>query len=217
MTTDSWRNLFRLPHTQFLLVGLLVGYVGFVLWLGVRLIVLVSGAVIVGVTIASWYTQLQSQKTTPSATSANLLQADVFLSHIDALDHQIPAAARPQWRSVQQQAQVIQQIAAQIAQQESTSIPDLLETLHTVLDLVEQLVQALQVTQQVQTPRYRELAQQQLRSSQNRLQQTHDQLQELRDQIAYETLERRSSTAPSAVSTRLQTLIIENERGILGD
>ncbi|NJR64767.1 MAG: hypothetical protein HC772_04655 [Leptolyngbyaceae cyanobacterium CRU_2_3] len=185
--------------------------------MGIRLIVVVSGAVIVGVAIAAWYTQLRSQATAHSAHSANLLQADVFLSHISFLTNRIPDAAQLQWQSVQQQAQAIQQIAAQIAQQESTLIPDLLETLHTVLDLIDQLVQALQVTQQVQTPRYRELAQHQLKTSLSRLQQTHDQLQELRDQIAFETLERRSLTSPDIISTRLQTLIYENEKGILGD
>lgn len=207
----------RLSHTQFLLLGLAISYVGFVWWLGIRLIVLVSGAVIVGLAIAFWYRQLQSQGRTHSKTSANLLQMDIFLSHINALDHQIPDAFQPSWRSIQQQAKAIQQMATQIAQQEAAFTPDLLETLHTVLELVGQLVQALQVMQQVQTPRYRESAQQQLQSSQTRLQQTHDQLQELRDQMALENLERRSLTTSSGISTRLQILIAENERGILGD
>lgn len=214
---QSWCNSSRFSQTQWLFIGLFIGYVVFVWWLGIRLIVLVSGAVIVGLALAFWYSQLQPQKTTHSATSANLLQTNVFLNHIGALDHQIPDASQPLWRLIQQQAEAIHQIATQIAQQEPTFTPDLLETLHTVLELVDQLVQALQVIQQVQTPRYRELAQQQLQSSQTRLQQTHDQLQQLRDQIAFENLERRSFTAPSVISTRLQTLIAENEKGILGD
>lgn len=217
MTTQFWRTSSRLPQTKFLLIGLLLGYVGFVLWLGMRLIVLVSGAVIIISAIVSWYMQLQSQRTTHSTTSANLLQMDVFLRHISFLNNRIPEASQPLWQSVQQQAEAIQQMATQIAQQEPTFIPDLLETLHTVLDLVNQLVQALQVIQQVQTPRYRELAQQQLQSSQTRLQQTHAQLQELCDQIALENLKQRSFTTPSVISTWLQVLITENEKGILGD
>lgn len=214
---QSWCNSSRFSQTQWLFTGLFIGYLGFVWWLGIRLIVLVSGAVIVMLAIIFWYRQLQSQGRTHSTTSANLLQMDIFLSHINALNHQIPDASQPLWRLVQQQAEDIQQMATQIAQQEATFTPDLLETLHTVLELVDQLVQALQVIQQVQTPRYRELAQQQLQSSQTRLQQTHDQLQELRDQMALENLERRSLTTSSGISTRLQILIAENERGILGD
>ncbi|MBW4613850.1 MAG: hypothetical protein KME21_11335 [Desmonostoc vinosum HA7617-LM4] len=217
MTTQTKRNSFRLSETQLLLTGLLIGYVGFILWLGVRLIVLFSGAVIVVLAIASWYLQLKRQKTSSWANSANLLQIDIFLSHINCLDPQIPDADHTLWLTVKQQAQAIQQIATQIAQQESTFTLDLLETLHTVLDLVDRLVQALQVTQQMQTPHYRELAQQQLQSSLTRLQQTHDQLQELRDQFALENLERRSLTVPTVISKRLQILIAENERGILGD
>ena len=146
-----------------------------------------------------------------------MLQPEIFLNHITILNDRVPEACQSLWRSVQAQAQAIQQTAAQIAQQEPTFIPDLLETLHTVLDLVDQLVQALQVTQQVQTPHYRELSQTQLQSSLDRLQQTHDQLQELRDQMALASLKQRSRITPSGISMRLQILITENEKGILGD
>jgi hypothetical protein len=216
MVTQPKRHTWKISPTQLLIMGLLIGYLGFVWWLGVRLIVILSGGVIVILAIASWYRQLKQLKKNPTQNSANLLQTDVFLSRIHYLDKEIPEAAQTLWQSVKQQAQEIQQITQQIAGQESTFTPDLLETLHTVLDLVEQVVQALQVTQKLQTPRYRELAQQQLQSSQNRLQKTHDQLQELHDQIALETLERRSLSTPSVIFTKLQTLIADNEKGILG-
>lgn len=212
MTTRSHHS-FRLSQTHLLLAGLSIGYVSFVSWLGMRSIVLLSGAAIAGTAIVSWYRQ--PRKAAPS--TANLLQADVFLNQVCCLDDRIPEASQTLWRSVKQQAEAIQQIAAPLAHQEPAFIPDLLETLHTVLDLAEQLAQALQVKQQVQTPRYRKLAQQQLQNSLDRLQQTHDQLQELRDQIALGSLERRSLNASTVISTRLQTLIAENESGILGD
>ena len=120
----------------------MAGYLGFVLWLGIRLIVLVSGGVIVGVAIVLLVS------TTPASSILYIIKlatTDIFLSHTSFFDNQIPAAAQTQWRSVQQQAQTIQQIAVQIAQREPTFIPDLLETLHTVLDLIDQLVQALQI------------------------------------------------------------------------
>jgi hypothetical protein len=217
---QSRSNPLQFSQIYLLLVGLSVGYVGFILWLGMRPVVLLSGATIAGLTVAIWCTKLQPRKTTV-ATSANLLQPDVFLSHICFLDRQIPDAAQLLWQSVQQRSQTIQQIAMQLAQLEPAFIPDLLETLHTVLDLIDQLVQALQITQQIQTPRYRELAQQQLETSLNRLQYTHGQLQELHDQIVCERLEQHSYTAFSSVSIRLQTLIAENtseiSSGILGD
>jgi hypothetical protein len=215
--TQLWRNPFRLTQTQGLWIGVLIGYSSFVVWLGMRWIVLISGAFIVVLAIASWHIHLHTQKASRPVTSANLLQTDIFLSHINILNSQVPEACQSLWRSAQDQAQAIQQTAIQIAQQESTFIPDLLETLHTVLDLVDQLVQALQVTQQVQTLPYQELAQTQLQSSLDRLQQTQDQLQELRDQMALASLQQRSRITPSGIAARLQILVTENEKGILGD
>jgi signal transduction histidine kinase len=217
MMIQLWQTPFRLTQIQGLCLGLLIGYISFVLWLGMRWIVLSSGGLIVVLAIAFWYAQLQTQKASYSVSSANLLKTEIFLIHISILNDRVPEACQSLWRSVQAQAQAIQQTAAQIAQQESTFIPDLLETLHTVLDLVDQLVQALQVTQQVQMPHYQELSQIQLQSSLDRLQQTQDQLQELRDQMALASLEQRSRITPSGISTRLQMLITENEKGILGD
>ena len=217
MTHQPKRYYFRFSYHQLLLTGVLLGYIIFVFWLGIRLTVLLSGAVIVALAIASWYSQLKNFKNSPKVTSANLLQIDVFSNHLNHLNYQIPHPSLPLWESVKQQAQSIQQIARQIAEQESTFTPDLLETLHTVLDLVDQLVEALQVIQKVQTPRYRNLAEQKLASSQKRLDQTHEKLQELHDQMVLETLDRRSNYAPNVIGQRLQTLINENEQGILGN
>ena len=217
MMTSLRKNSSRLSQTQRLWIGLLAGYLSFVLCLGMRWIVLGSGALIVVLAIAFWYTQPRTQKATYSVSSANLLKAEIFSSHISILNNQVPEACQSLWQSVQHQAESIRQTATQIAQQESTFIPDLLETLHTVLDLVEQLVQALQVTQQVQTPYYQKLSQTQLQNSLDRLQQTQNQLQELRDHLALASLEQRSRITPFGISTRLQILVTENEKGILGD
>lgn len=211
---QTWRKMFQLPQTRYLLIGVGLGYLSFIFWLGIRLLVLISGAVIALLAIAIWYLQLQPQKNS-SALSANLLQAEVFLSHLNLLNNQIPTTSKSHLQFVQKQAQTIQQLATDIAQQESALIPDLLETLHTVLDLVAQLVQALQVRKQIKTPHYQELAQQQLQSSLNRLQQTCQKLQELHDQLALDGLERRTFNTTHVLSTRLQLLIAENERWIL--
>lgn len=216
MITRPSRNPSRLHPVQWLLMGLLLGYVSFIGWLGVRIIVLLSGGMIVGFVVALWYLNRDRHHPSHAAVSANLLETDVFISCIGPFSSHIPAASQSQWRAARLQAQAIQEIAQQIAQQESTFIPDLLDTLYTVLELTEQLAQALQVTHQVQTPRYRELAQYQLKSSQARLQQTHDQLQELRDQMALADLEWTSRKATSGISTRLQIITAENAKGLLG-
>ncbi|MEO1402910.1 MAG: hypothetical protein AAFV72_16905 [Cyanobacteria bacterium J06635_1] len=213
------RGLPRLSYTQILLVGLSVGYVGFVAWLGLRLMVLVSGGAIALTALLIWYTQ--PQKTDNVNNPHDLLQPEIFLTQINGLGNLIPVTYQTplyqqHWDYAQAQSQAIHQIVIAIAQQESTFIPDLLDALHTVLDLVAQLVQALKVTQQVQTPQYQDLAQQQLDTSVTRLRQTHDQLQALHDQMAVESLDRRLSH-PARLTNRLQLLIAANRNGILKD
>lgn len=204
-------NLSRMSsRSQTFYLGLAIGlgYVCFVAWLGLRLIVLLTGGIIAITTIAIWFWQLRHDRSQP-APVADLLQPEVFLQQVIAMDPQVPAATRSTWQVAQQQAESSQQAAMQIAQYEPTLIPDVLETLHTVLALLSNLVHILQVSQQVQTPQYQAIGQQQLQRNQLQLQTTHQQLQELRDQIAIEQLEQRTVTT-SALSTKLQTLIAAN-------
>ncbi|MBD1873467.1 hypothetical protein H6F75_08240 [Nodosilinea sp. FACHB-131] len=169
--------------------------------------------------IATMQRQFNQHRRTFSATSntANLLQKDVFISHLNHVEHQYSDIPHSFWMLARQRAEAIQAVAAQIAQKELTFIPDLLETLHTVLDLVKQLAQALRALREVKTYHYQQLAQQQLYSSHKRLEQTHTQLQELRDQIILDTLQQPSSTSSAEITTWLKTLIAENENGILGE
>ncbi|MBE9138342.1 hypothetical protein IQ254_14290 [Nodosilinea sp. LEGE 07088] len=208
----------HLPQTLILLVALTLGSFGVVLWVGLRWVVVTSVLIISGAAVATWQQQIDRHRRLLSAPSnaANLLQKDVFLSHLNHVEHQYSDIPQSLWVSARQQAEAIQAVAAQIAQTESAFIPDLLETLHTVLDLVEQLAQALRAVREVKTYRYQQLAQQQLYSSQKRLEQTRARLQELCDQMTLTTLQQ-SSTPPTEISTWLQTLIAENENGILGE
>lgn len=210
---------YRFPYTLILLVALALGSFGMVLWLGLRWVVVTGVLIISLAAIAAWQRHLDQHKrmllTTPNAS--NLLQKDVFLSYLNYVEHQHSDIPHSLWVSGRQQAEAIQTIAAQIAQKEPAFIPDLLETLHTVLHLVEQLAQALRAIREVKTYRYQQLAQQQLYSSQKRLEQTRAQLQELRDQMILDTLQQPSLASSAERSTWLQTLIAENENGILGE
>lgn len=213
-------SLRRYDHfSPTLLLALALGSFGMVVWLGLRWIVVLSSLVICGAAIAAWKHQLNHHRKMSliAPNSANLLQSDTFIAHLDHLEGRFPEISELLWRSARQRAEAIQAIAAQIAQTESAFIPNLLETLHTVLDLTEQLAQALKAVQQVKTYHYQQLAQQRLHSSQMRLNQTHNQLQELRDQIILDTLQQQSLTPAAEMSTWLQTLIKDNENGLLGE
>jgi len=185
------------------------------LWQGLRLIVLVTGGAITGLAIAAWCGISSSPDPAAAAPSTHLLAPEVWQQQQTSLDPLLPTVAQPQWQAAVQQATAIHPLVAQMAQQEPSFIPDLLETLYTVLDLVEQLSQALQTTQQVQTPHYQSLAQQQLQRSQTRLQQTFEQLQELHDQLILTHLTQRSRATVAGLSTRLQLILAANTQSLL--
>jgi hypothetical protein len=218
MAIYSRQYRYRLPHTLILLVAIALGSFGIVLWLGLRW-VMVAGVLIISMAaIAVWQRQLNRHTQRLSTTNAaNLLQKDVFLSHLNHVEHQYSDIPHSFWVLARQRAEAIQAITDQIAKKESAFVRDLLETLHTVLDLVEQLAQALRAIREVKTYRYQQLAQQQLYSSHKRLELTHTQLQELRDRMILDTFQQPLLTSSAEISTWLQTLIAENKNGILGE
>jgi hypothetical protein len=206
-----WRRVFSLPQTYFLLIGAVLGYLCFILWLGPRPVVLLSGGAIALTMILIWLWEFRPKENPQERATANLLHQEIFLVQLTALGANIPTLPESTWERVRHWAHKTQELAQRIAEREPTLIPELLETLHTVLDLSGQVVEALLVMSQIQTSAYRHLAQQRLQASCNRLQETHDQLQHLQDQIALATLDRGETGVTSALPRRLQVLIAENK------
>jgi hypothetical protein len=207
MSNSITRSL-QLPETRYFLVGVVGGLIIFILQLGGRWIVLLSGGAIALGACIYWFWQTRSSK----AEAANLLQLDVFVAHLDCDKARVPPQKLEAWMTAQDQALTIRAIAAQLAQRESLLIPDLLETLHSTLDLTEQTAEALHLTTQIQTPDFQNRAQQQMQASLERLQATQQQLQTLADRFAWEGLEQRTSQETSALASGLRVLTTENER-----
>ena len=217
------------PQLWFYL-ALLVGYGGFVFWLGLRWIVLMSGALVIAVAVVYEWCSAARSPALPETHHDNLLDPAAFEHHLSeqiaslrlnqAIENQTDAAD-PLANSQQQQQlinlftadiKLIQRLAADIAQQEPTLTPDLIDTLHSVVALGSQFAVALRTADRVKTPEYEAIAQQQLSTSQARLKQTHDQLRSLHDQLLIEGLPAFSETA--TLSTRLQMLTVQNQNGL---
>ncbi|MBD1912934.1 MULTISPECIES: hypothetical protein [unclassified Leptolyngbya] len=203
------QHLLRSPQTYLLLVGLGLGYGGLLHWQGTRPVVWVCGGAIALITLAAWIWQNRPQPQLEGATD-NLLDPVVFRERLKIVERQLPNAAQPEWTQAQSWALQIQQSAESIAQREPSLTPDLLEALHTVLDLSGQVAGALQVTQKIQTESYRQLAQEQLAKSSDRLRETWTQMQQLQDQLALSALEQQAAqTEPLPAQLRL--LITHNK------
>ena len=205
-----------------LVTGVLLGYGSFIHLLGSRSIVIISGAMIAVVAIAlGVITQLRYTRQRQRRDRSQLqthLQADIlapqtFAQELRRIATGVPSEAKAQWQTVEADLHATYRMAQHIAKRESLFIPDIVETLHTVLTLAEQFVQALEVNERVATLRYQQLAQEQLTQRRTRLRQTHDQLRELHDQIALVELEQIVSL-DSGISERLQFIIAANERAI---
>lgn len=203
------QNFLRLPQTYLLLLGLVMGYGGLLRWQGTRPIVWLLGGAIALITLAVWVGQTRPQPQ-PEGAADNLLDPIVFRERLKVLERQLPPASPPEWTQAQTWALQIQQCAEQIAQREPSLTPDLLEALHTVLDLSSQVAEALHVTQRIQTPTYRQLAQERLTLSGDRLHETWAQMQQLQDQLALSALEQQAAqTEPLPAQLRL--LIADNK------
>jgi hypothetical protein len=205
-------HLFRLPQTYLLLLGLAIGYGMLIRWQGTRPIVWLAGGVITGLTLVAWVGQT-TRLSRSSRSADNLLDRTLFLTQLHALGRSLPAGSQPTWQQAQTWASQTQDCAVQIAQREPALLPDLLEALHTVLDLSAQVAEALQVRQTIQTPAYQQLAQHQLQLSCDRLQSTASQMQQLQDQLALSALEQqRLQTEPLPAQLRL--LIANNKTSL---
>ncbi len=203
-----WRSAFRYPQTTFVLVGAILGYLALIVFAGWKLISLVVGAVIVLGMLGAWFVQFRGDRLN---TTGNLLNRTVMLEHLDAIAAKFPGL-EPQsaWGEAYQWASESQTAAAEIAERDSTLIPDLLEALYTVEGLAANIAGSTVALEQVQTEQYRSLTQQQLETSCDRLQQTHHQLQSLRDQIVLAQLSA-DAKASAALPDRLQRMIEANK------
>ena len=203
-----WRSAFRYPQTTFVLVGAILGYLALLVFAGWKLISLVVGAVILLSMLGAWFVQFRGDRLN---TTGNLLNRTVMLEHLDAIAAKFPGL-EPQsaWSNAYQWASESQLAAAEIAERDSTLIPDLLEALYTVEGLAANIAGSTVALEQVQTEQYRSLTQQQLETSCDRLQQTHHQLQSLRDQIVLAQLSA-DAKASAALPDRLQLMIEANK------
>lgn len=216
-----WQQSFRSRQTRYLLLWLLAVYSAYLVWLGVRPVVFVSGASICVMTLFSWPLVLRSptedsRNKSDKSDGSNLLDKAVFQCRLETLctlpqGVRLNETALSYWQKTYAQVGEIHQVVVAIAAQESLFIPDLLDTLHTVLDLSAQFSKAFGAAKKMKTSSYQKVAQQQLRASTYRLSQTYSQLQELHDQLLVEGIETEAFDVTSGVSERLQPLIKSNK------
>lgn len=203
-----WSTLIKQPQTYGLAVGTVAGFAALVWLAGPRPVVWLVGSSISAAMVSTWVTGFRPA---PAAAENNdLLDATVFAARLDPLARRVPPSAQPTWQQAQRWATESQQFATRIAERDNYLHLELLDAMHTVQDLARQVAEALTVIDEIETPAYRQLAQQRLSLSCDRLQATHAQLQQLQDQVTLASLDTDPTTG-SPLPQRLQTLIAANK------
>lgn len=190
----------RVSATGLLPVGIAIGYLLFLFYLGLRLVPLLVGGAIALVSLTIGLKVLQQRQLTPQA---NVLDRSIFLHYLTRRNLQLTPQCHKIWQTVQAQALDTQSFANRIAQTNPSLIPELLETLQTVLALVEQVTDALVALENVKTQTYHRLATHHLQTSRDRLQKTHHQLQCLHDQTLLSMLHEETTVADIPNSLRI--------------
>lgn len=227
-STSGPRNSTKRPKpqpedsNQTLILAIAVGlaYLGFVLSLGLRSIVLFSGGAIALATLGSWLWQLQTLSQTlsqthpsnPESSTANLLNPDIFRTAIQG-NHAIPAMHQTLWRSLQQEAQSIHHLAQEISHLESWVIPEILELLYGIVERLDRLAKLLILSAKLQPGTAQQQTNQRIQTQYQDLQHIRQRLHDLLDQMLVSQLDSKSLTSEPnlhiplpSVATALQQL-----------
>jgi len=194
------------PQTYLLLGGTALGYALLMVLAGPKPVAVLTGSAVAAAMVSGWAAGFR-----PSAAVANsgdLLDAQTFAAQLGTLGQRVPSKSQKVWRQVESWASESQRFAGRIYARDPLLQVELLEALHTVLDLSGQVADALAVVDQIETPAYKQMAQQRLEASCDRLQATHSQLQQLQDQTALSSLD---TAADNTLPQRLQTLVDANK------
>ncbi|MEO1069106.1 MAG: hypothetical protein AAFW95_08280 [Cyanobacteria bacterium J06638_6] len=200
-------TFWSLPQTYVLLGGTLLGYALLIFVTGPRPVAGLAGAGVAVAMVGSWARGFRPEQT--ELNRSDLLNPQAFASRFNGLGQRVPQTSQNAWQPVQTWATESQRFAARIYDLDPLLQVELLEALHTVLDLSGQVADGLAVIDQIETPAYRQMAQRRLDDSCDRLQATHSQLQQLQDQISLSTLD--DTSVNSTLPQRLQTLIDANK------
>lgn len=200
------RKLLSLPHSYFLLLGAGLGYLGLLLWVGIRLIPILLGALIFILMILAWIWQIEKMR---GLIADNLLENEIFRDKLAELTRKLAGRSPANWQETLNWAKESQAFAHRIARKESVLTPELLETLYTVIALLDQVIEAHLALEQVETDTYKKLAENHLEASRKQLKNTHSQLQYLQDQVLLSALE--TTEVKAGLPGNLRSLISENK------
>ncbi|MBE9042355.1 hypothetical protein IQ235_16400 [Oscillatoriales cyanobacterium LEGE 11467] len=208
-------SIFQLPQNYVLLVATGAGFIGFVLSMGLRSIVLGVGIAIALGMWAAWVWQLKSSPFLISKkTQDNLLDIECFQEQLERLEKKLDVPSRQKLEKVRFWIRETQSFARKIAEIEPELVPDLIEMLYTVLALADRAIVTTLANQQIRTLAYQKIGEQNLKASCDRIQATHHQLQEFHDRLVLNQVGNQFPDLETVFPDRLQLLLAQNKEAL---
>ncbi|MBE7385909.1 MAG: hypothetical protein F6J95_031540 [Leptolyngbya sp. SIO1E4] len=203
-----WISCLKQPQTPLVLLGTALGLGLLITHSGNRPLAWFGGGAVATVMVSSWISGSHSSRSTVDEMS-DLLNPAIFRCRIEAIQVKIARTHQAAWKPVRYWALQSQACAVHICDRDPWLQTELLEALHTVVDLAQKVADGLQVKVQIQTPLYQYKIQKQLRQHCDRLQKIYAQLQQFQDHLALTSLE--TTPADITLPQRLQALIHTNQ------
>ncbi len=199
------------PQTYALLAGTALGFGLLMIWAGSRPAVWVGGGLISAGMIGGWLKYYQPDPASVPS-SANLLVPEVFQGSIGGYEAMVPAEGLEIWQQAVQVAVEAQGAATAISERHPDLVSELLQILYGIIATLEQMARSAQALEQVETPTYRELAQQRIQSHWRVLKDIQNQLQTLRDQAVLADLDPGMSGYGVSLPFQLRELISDQQK-----
>ena len=210
-TNLFWRRVFNLPQTYFLIIGVGLGFGAFIVWLGARPLTLGIGGAIALAMLVAWFWKLKQM---PSLTWINLLDKNTFRFQLSKLESKLKRHSYSEWEKVKNLAIETQEFAAKIVSREPELMPELIETLYTVLALCEQIIKSVLALKEIKTEAYQKVTEKYLQESNLRIFETYKQLEQLQDQVVIASLAKETEGVEAGLPRRLKILISENKTAL---
>ncbi|TAD79596.1 MAG: hypothetical protein EA001_03860 [Oscillatoriales cyanobacterium] len=212
LTRPTAPRLRSLPQTYGAISVALGGWAGLLLWRGLRPVVWLGGAIATGIMLGWWV--LEVRRLPLPQVSEDLLDTAGLDQQLVALEPLAGQSATAQrlWATVVQEMRSLRMAAADIAQRDSSLVPDLYEAIVTGLGLAEQAMKATAAIETVQTAAYRDRARSQQQEAIGRLNAACTAMTELRDSLVLGEIA--TQDGRSSLPARL-SLIVEENRAAL--
>lgn len=209
----NWRQVKPFNQTYFLIAFLSLSYAIFIFSLGFHPLALIMGLAIALLTLMIWSIIISTKITQMnSQNQADLLISKNFENELEQCTLLLAKdQASSQWQNTLSLAREIHILAQDIYQSDHILLPELLELLHFILHLCQEIANSLIVLKKVKTSNSSQQITQHLYLKQSQLQEIYQTLSQLKDKLLIVSLEVNDTVNTNSLKLLLESINIERK------